>query len=360
MPSTDKQSKEIYLGFGDPTYTPFPDDIVDLLLPHLNGAELKVLLYICRRTYGFKKQFDAISLSQMVRGITTKEGKVLDSGTGLGKTSVVRALTSLEEKGIILRDRNRSSQKGDEATTYSLRRRDPKTSDRVHPVSQNGTGGVPEMAQGGVPQREQGVSHERNTQETVRQDTVNKNDDVVNDRLLNFGISPPTAKKIVKEYPEEYVADKLAWAEWLLSKGEIGGDKGNAAGWLSDAIKGDFKPTSGYETPSTHKARTENQAKAAAAEAEKRRKDQEEFRQAQEEIQKRIRDNHPPQPIGEAGHTTASAWTLTLKRIQPQISPAMYQTWLKNTMLISMEGNTANIVVPNQDIFLWIVCRWMA
>ena len=122
MPTPDK-SKEIYPGFLDPTTTPVPDDIFDFLMSQLNGSEIRVLLYICRRTYGFKKRADSISLSQMVGGITTKEGKVLDTGTGLGKTSVARALTSLEEKGIIVRNRNRSFEKGDEATTYSLRPR---------------------------------------------------------------------------------------------------------------------------------------------------------------------------------------------------------------------------------------------
>ena len=68
---------------------------------------------------------------------------MLDTGTGLGKTSVARALTSLEEKGIIVRNRNRSFEKGDEATTYSLRPRPIGNPPKDPPVSQNGTGGVP-------------------------------------------------------------------------------------------------------------------------------------------------------------------------------------------------------------------------
>jgi hypothetical protein len=59
-------------GFTVPHYTQVPDELFDTLMPHLSGAELKVLLYIIRRTFGFKKQMDSISLSQMVSGIKTR------------------------------------------------------------------------------------------------------------------------------------------------------------------------------------------------------------------------------------------------------------------------------------------------
>ena len=36
--------------------------LFDELLPYLSEAELKVLLYIVRRTFGFKKEADAISV----------------------------------------------------------------------------------------------------------------------------------------------------------------------------------------------------------------------------------------------------------------------------------------------------------
>lgn len=63
-----------FVGFNPPHYTMVPDEIFDVLLPHLSGAEIKVLLYICRRTFGFKKDNDNISISQMVNGISRKDG----------------------------------------------------------------------------------------------------------------------------------------------------------------------------------------------------------------------------------------------------------------------------------------------
>ena len=49
-------------GFDEPRYTLVPDLFFDLLAPALAESELRVLIYIVRRTYGFKKSDDNISL----------------------------------------------------------------------------------------------------------------------------------------------------------------------------------------------------------------------------------------------------------------------------------------------------------
>jgi hypothetical protein len=105
-------------------------------MPDLSGAELKVVLYIIRRTFGFKKAMDNISLRQMVEGITTRDGRVLDRGTGLGKASVARAIATLEEKGVILRNKRQSQERRDEATTYSLKLRTVSQNETPPPQAQ--------------------------------------------------------------------------------------------------------------------------------------------------------------------------------------------------------------------------------
>jgi hypothetical protein len=106
----------------------------------LSGGELKCLLYIVRRTLGFKKDADAISLSQMVHGITTRDGRVLDSGTGLNRSTVVEALASLEARGLITVVRASDDQGAALTSTYALRWRDdnpdsrPSTPDPRPPI----------------------------------------------------------------------------------------------------------------------------------------------------------------------------------------------------------------------------------
>jgi len=145
-----------FKGFDSPNSTQVPDQLFDRVLAHLNGGELKVLLYIIRRTFGFKKNNDNISIAQISRGITTKKGKVLDNGTGLSKSSVVRAVKGLLEKKVIIAQKRSNKKKGDLPTTYAL--------NVVSPVFQNRTRGVPLVAQGGV--------SKENTQYTALQQTV--------------------------------------------------------------------------------------------------------------------------------------------------------------------------------------------
>ena len=148
-----------YQGFSRPNYTQVPDDVFDVLLPELTESELKVLLYIIRRTFGFKKDADTISLKQMVEGIRTRDGRQLDRGAGVSKTSAVRGVNGLVEKGIILAVRNRSAEKGDEATTYTLHVVEV-------PVSRFETPPPLNLGQGGVPDLD---PQETDGQETVRQ-----------------------------------------------------------------------------------------------------------------------------------------------------------------------------------------------
>ena len=115
---------EPFLGFASPTYTTVPDEVFDLLLPRLSEAELKVLLYIIRRTFGWKKRADDISFSQLQHGIQRHDGSALDRGTGMSKNGVARGLKGLLDKGVIVAQRNDSRERGHEPTTYALRFRD--------------------------------------------------------------------------------------------------------------------------------------------------------------------------------------------------------------------------------------------
>jgi hypothetical protein len=124
----------VYPGFGSPTYTQIPDEFFDRVMCHLSDAELRVLLYIMRRTFGFKKPADAISYNQFLRGIKTRDGRILDEGCGLAApTNLSRALRGLEQKGLIVARRGTSA-KGDKATTvYALKFRADVLSPQEYP-----------------------------------------------------------------------------------------------------------------------------------------------------------------------------------------------------------------------------------
>jgi hypothetical protein len=80
-----------------------PNAYVDLVMPYLTGEEYKVLTYAVRRILGFQKRQDHISLSQFTDGTKSKDGEVLDSGTGLSVETVKKCLASLVSFGLMLR-----------------------------------------------------------------------------------------------------------------------------------------------------------------------------------------------------------------------------------------------------------------
>jgi hypothetical protein len=106
-------------GFETPNTTPVPDVVFDRLLAKLGEAELKALLYIIRRTFGFKKDRDQVSFNQFLRGITTKDGEVQDEGCGIrDRTTLSKALQSLEQMGIIQSEKSRD-ERGEKVTTVN-------------------------------------------------------------------------------------------------------------------------------------------------------------------------------------------------------------------------------------------------
>lgn len=75
--------------FDKPNTTPFPDELIDRDLKNLSGSETKIIAVIIRKTFGFHKAWDFISLSQ------------IKEITGLKATAIITATTRLEDDGFI-------------------------------------------------------------------------------------------------------------------------------------------------------------------------------------------------------------------------------------------------------------------
>lgn len=113
-------------GYEVPHYTQVPDSLFDEHLRHLSGAEVKLLLWIVRKTFGYGKRADDISLGQLAKG------------TGLGISSVKRAVKDLEGKGLILVKRDLCKVGDSAVNTYALRMTDGGRPKMDLPSAQNG------------------------------------------------------------------------------------------------------------------------------------------------------------------------------------------------------------------------------
>lgn len=181
-------------GFSSPNTTSVPDEFFDVLAPRLSEAELRVALYILRRTFGFKKESDAISLKQMVEGITTKDGRILDRGTGMSRPGVTKGVRGLEAKGIIVTTHNSSKTRGYEATTYTLRFRSDPIATTLRRASQP---------------RYEGHGNDVTIQETVIQETEEQgrfessNDRPKKNDVDNVGITS-YLDRVIEDFSREF------------------------------------------------------------------------------------------------------------------------------------------------------------
>lgn len=115
-----KKNKDTFIGFTIPNYTLVPDEVFDFLLSLLSGSEIKTLLYITRRTFGYSKESENISLKRMLKGYIDKDRNIIDNGVGLTKPSLLKTLRSLSKNKIIIKEKQFSKERGDEPTNYRL------------------------------------------------------------------------------------------------------------------------------------------------------------------------------------------------------------------------------------------------
>jgi len=144
----------------NPSFTPAwsttatPDWLFDEVAPDLDKAPLKVLLYIVRRTCGFRKLADAISLTQFQHGIVTRDGRQLDKGCGVtNRTNLLHALADLEARGLIEHQDAIHADGGNATTIYYLRGpgQGGGATSAPPPICQDTRGGVPPAHPRGVP-----------------------------------------------------------------------------------------------------------------------------------------------------------------------------------------------------------------
>jgi hypothetical protein len=133
---------EKFKGYQTPNYTQIPNVFFDHQLACLTNNEVRVLLYVYRRTFGFHKTRDAISYSQFISGITTSDGRVLDEGCGIkNRTRLSEAIQSLIEKGMLVAYKSKTGQGDAEVTAYELRFEEGVVPNRYHGSTNEVLGG---------------------------------------------------------------------------------------------------------------------------------------------------------------------------------------------------------------------------
>lgn len=146
----------------------FPNSIIDELLPELSHSELKCYLCVLRKTKGWNKEEDAISVSQFMKV------------TGLSNKAVISACESLVEREILER------KSGDRNTgIYSIKTYKTTTSEKSSPVKN-------------FPATSEKSSHTINNIKNNIQNTNKKNTKKSDlDLLADFGITGQLADDFI-------------------------------------------------------------------------------------------------------------------------------------------------------------------
>lgn len=108
--SKSKQKSPKFSGFVIPTQNWFrmPNNWTDITAGMTSLAELKVVEYVLRHTWGFQEYgiSKRISIDEFMHGRRCQDGHRLDLGTGLSKPSVVEGLRAAVEHGYLVEERD--------------------------------------------------------------------------------------------------------------------------------------------------------------------------------------------------------------------------------------------------------------
>jgi hypothetical protein len=336
-------------GFQFPNTTQIPNEVFDTLMPHLSGGELKVLLYICRRTFGFRKDRDSISLNQISKGITTKAGRVLDSGTGLSKRQVQRALRVLEGRKVILVERKVDETGLNEVNTYRL---NVRGRDKMSPeVGTAMSKGVETPVSGGV-----GTPTSTTKQREQKKEEQKKHDDDVAQALQNFGITQSAATHLMQRYPAQHIREKLAMAQGLVASGSCLVSQ-NPAGWLRRAIEEDYSPPRTTERQHQRTVREKRDVRVVRAEPKNQHLPKEEPQQTQTVPTEKKEPEVTSRADSDSARENETTWNKALEQLRAGLPGEEVDARLTGTTLIAVTETAARISVPNQFAIPWLERR---
>ena len=112
-------------GFDPPdrNWSKLPHSLIDALPTTDSQAEVKVVLYVLRHTWGFQEleRGKRITLDEFMHGRRRRDGSRIDSGTGLCLNSVKAGVRKAVERGFLIQEPDGRHDNGRASHVYSLR-----------------------------------------------------------------------------------------------------------------------------------------------------------------------------------------------------------------------------------------------
>lgn len=118
------------IGFQSPNHTQTPNDLFDVLMASMGDAELRVVLVAVRKTLGFHRKCDAISLTQFEKMSGLSRQGVVDGLEAAAKRGLIKELPERGKRGVKFYELVFESDRSDQATSQASR---PVTSQASRP-----------------------------------------------------------------------------------------------------------------------------------------------------------------------------------------------------------------------------------
>lgn len=117
-----------FIGFDEPreNWSRLPHTLVGAFSMIKTVAELKVILYILRHTWGYGDEQKRITIDEFVHGRKRRDGSRIDNGIGMSKNAVKDGIKSAVKDGFVCVEVD-DSDRGRTKQYYSLRLRGSKT-----------------------------------------------------------------------------------------------------------------------------------------------------------------------------------------------------------------------------------------
>lgn len=292
-------------GFDPPAYTQVPNQLFDMMIG-MSEAELKVTLFIVRKTFGFHQDQDQISYSQ------------LEAGTGLSRPGVSAGIKAGMKRGSIKREKKGNSY------LYSLAVKEVNQDEQLKELTENGKKSLPKIV------------NEVNTQKKLIKETLNKKDSPAS---ADAPPTPPvknhehpavqTYREVVRRYPPKAWYIKVArivgesdpnldrWKQLVTDWLGYGWNPGNVKGMLEAYERGGIDGPNGSGAKPTPKRNGVHPDLRLPTEEQKeeQRRAIARSRKKHETFEKKLREDLPD----------ADEYTLHMERIKRKAAEA--QAW---------------------------------
>ncbi len=391
MPTAPDNPPTTFPGFDIPRQNWFklPNNWTDITAEITSLAELKVVEYVLKHTWGYQEygQRKRISNDEFMNGRRRKDGTRLDKGTGLSKPSVIAGLKSAIERGLLLEEVD-DSDKARVKKYYSLRMLTHSEDEPGNSDDDNGdtppTPTGPEPEEGGVKDLNAGVKDlypgvkdldsrgkaslprtEKDTLATnLQEETCNNNSGAVDGNgeadvvvtLTSQGIAQKVATRLASHYSPQRITEKIEFLVFL--KNSDPQKVKSPQGWLRRAIEEDYAAPDGYKSAADRATEAaEKQRRHAAMErdiAQQIERRQEERAKRQQEAAQTIAQIQ--QQYGTTQHEF-DIWQQVLEEFKLSQPTTTFQAYTANTVLLKLTDDEAWIGVTNQLALDWVTNR---